>query len=201
MRKLSLGLMFILATSGSALAGHGFMMGGMPPMMPGGMPPWDISKIDTNGDDRISNSEMTASLTADFASADANSDTTLSVAELVAFEEKRKAEMVTTAFNALDSDTSGSVTLAEFQANDITTNAKKISAALFGLADSNADEALSSGEYAILHTETGRAWGHFAYVDTDGDGSVSQAEFLDGAPPMTMGHSGFSMMGRGGSKR
>ncbi|AUI69177.1 EF-hand domain-containing protein [Beggiatoa leptomitoformis] len=153
---------------------------GNPPPLPAEI----IAQYDTDQDGVLSETEMQAMRTAEFKSADVNGDGNLSLTELQGFESSKKSERLNHEFGNLDADSNGVISAAEFVANQPEESSATL-ATLFGLADTNADAGLSLTEFAALKGEEGHLWQHFAHLDSDGNGVISQDEFtaLPPAPP------------------
>ncbi len=133
------------ATSGLAFAkgpgGEGRGHGG---------PRFDFDAIDANGDGKITQAEIDAYRLAKFAEADTDGDGNLSVEELAAQAEARKAER--------------EARRAEMGAERIAKMVEK--------KDTNGDGMLSADEMG----DGDRAAKMFEKLDTDGDGAISKEE-------------------------
>ncbi len=140
------------------------------------------SEFDTNGDGQVSAAELQAGLTALFTKIDTNNDGYLTLSEAQAWREASQVAL----FNSLDTDKSTSLSLAELQAD--TKAPEKMSAKLFTLLDGDKNNVLSLEEFSLLGPGKGGIIHHFADMDTDSDGKVSQSEFLTSKP--AHGHHG-----------
>lgn len=141
-----------------------------------GDPP-EMESIDTDGDGKISRTEIQAARAADFESIDTDDSGYLSLTELEAWAKIK----ITARFESLDTDGNGSVSSDEFAADQSdrhVTMAKN----LFRLADLNSDGQLSADEFSAMAADAHKASFHFAAMDADGDGKVSAAEYA--TPPL-----------------
>jgi hypothetical protein len=144
-------------------------------------PPFDpfkpvLTEADTNEDGKVSPAEMKAFKTAEFNAMNTNKNDGLTFAEFYPFvTEAQKAKLA-----ALDSDESGDLALAEF--NAINPKATKFGTAVFKLLDSNADNALSMEEANVLLPGKGDAIVRFTSIDLNRDLVVSLKEFLPPPP-------------------
>ncbi|EIJ44143.1 hypothetical protein BegalDRAFT_3324 [Beggiatoa alba B18LD] len=174
-------LVFALSTSTVA-----FARGGNPPPPP--IPDEIVAQYDTDQDGVLSETEMQTLRTAEFTSADTNSDGSLSLSELQGAESSKKSTRISQAFTSLDTDGNGVLSASEFVANQ-PDEASATLATLFALADTNGDAGLSLTEFTVLRSEEGRLWQHFAHLDLDGNGVISQEEFTT-MPPAPQGGEG-----------
>lgn len=139
------------------------------------------AQYDTNGDGTVTVEEIQAGRAEEFQQNDANGDAVLSLEELKTLMENKRNERIQTRFTELDTDGNGTLSVTEFQAG--ASEYKAYAApTLFGLADTNGDNALDSAEMAVLKSPEGRVWKHFARMDTDGDGVISETEFTENLP-------------------
>lgn len=172
-----------LAIAMAAVSPSGFAKGG--PGGPGGAqgaaalflgPPAEAA--DTDGNGKISREERQAARASEFKAIDINqTDGYASLAELQAWT----AGKIAARFTALDADTSGGLSAAEFAGSAkgrqaITANN------LFKLADTDANNALSAEEFTALAQLAVNPIFPFAAMDADGDGQVSAAEFTARPP-------------------
>lgn len=111
-----------------------------PAMAQSAAPGLDIlfARLDADADDRISQAEMTAAKTRQFARADRNGDGQVTPDELAAIQARlaRAQEAMAGAAERMDSDGNGSLSLAEFTDR----------APIFALLDIDGDGALSRAE-------------------------------------------------------
>lgn len=180
-------LIALLGTADFALArgghGHGHGHGGaaFAPIRGAVLPP-EQSALDTNGDGRISYTELKAARAAEFTTIDGNTDGFVSFAELQAGLEKKQAD----AYSAQDTDASGGLSLAEFTETDAGLRAK-----VFALADTNQDGILSAAESAALHPVFPHAVREFSVLDDDDDNQISSDEYqVSMGLPIVGGHHG-----------
>ena len=145
------------------------------------------AQYDANGDGTVTVEEIQAGRAAEFQLNDGNGDGALSLEELQALMEQKRAERSAERFARLDTDGNGTVSVTEFQAKAPGKRAGS-AATMFGLADANADNALDAAEFAALKSPEGRLWRHFARMDTDGNGVISETEFAEFVPKR--GHRG-----------
>lgn len=146
-----------------------------------------LAQYDTNGDGRLSSDEINAARAAEFTAGDSDSSGGLSLAELQAMQVKRQSDELSARFAVLDSDSSGAVSEAELQAMHPLDSA--VTAAVFKLADSDSSGGLNLAELQVLE-DNRELWWHFASMDNDADGTVTQAEFLAAQPQRGMGGPG-----------
>lgn len=145
-----------------------------------GQPEGFLARFDSDGDGRVTRSEIEAVRAAEFTAADSDGSDALSFAELNAHEQQQRAERQAQDFARLDQDGSGGISTQEFV--DGHPQERAIAAAtVFGLADSNSDGSLSLTELEALRQDPA-PW-HFANLDADGDGGISQDEFTSAPPP------------------
>ncbi len=97
-----------------------------------------FSRLDTDADGRISQSEMTTAKSRQFARADRDSDGQVTVDELAAIQARldRVQDAMSGAADRMDTDGNGALSLAEFTAR----------APIFALLDIDGDGALSRAE-------------------------------------------------------
>lgn len=132
---------------------------------------------DTDGNGTVTTAEVTAVRTADFNTADADTSSTLSLAEYQALETTTQAREIKAMFTILDTDVSSSLSLSEFSAN---TNSTTAVSNAFTLADGDSNSALNLAEFTALQGyKTGSIWG-FAGLDTDASKTLTLTEFLAG---------------------
>jgi Ca2+-binding EF-hand superfamily protein len=161
----------------------------------GGMPPLPAS-YDADGDGTITEAEIQAARTTEFASIDTDKNGYASVTEAQAWFDGKQTER----FTALDTDSGGAVSQAEF-VGDKTGKQLRAAKTAFKLADANADGALSLAEFkATLKPINGEVIRLFANLDTDDDGQISQAEYLAVPTPPAAGEGGPGFGGRGPGK-
>ena len=153
-----------------------------------------VTKYDLNQDGTVSAEEIQTVHAAEFQQADTNANGTLELPELQADMESKRAEHQATHFAQIDTDGNGQLSLAEFQ-NDDPRADTRTAATLFGLADQDKNGALSPAEFAVLRSPEGHLWHHFARLDSDGDGVISEAEYTTAK---MAGRGGPGMGGPGG---
>lgn len=141
----------------------------------------DPAKLDTNSDGQVSAAELQAGLTSIFTKMDVNNDGFLSLVEVQAWRNSTQVEH----FNTLDTDKSTTLSLVELQEEGAKGH-RQISKSLFNLLDSDQNSTLSWEEFSVMEPSKGEMLRHFAGMDTDEDGQVSQAEFIAHKP----GHHG-----------
>lgn len=135
-----------------------------------------IAQYDLNQDGMISAEEIQAARAAKFQQADTNNNGILELLELQADMESRRAERQATRFAQIDVDEDGQLSIAEFQNSHPQANTG-MAATLFGLADQDKSETLSLEEFAALRSPEGKVWHHFAQLDSNGDGVISEEEY------------------------
>lgn len=145
-----------------------------------GLPP-ERASIDTNADGTISPDEMKAARSTQFKAADADHDGVLTLAESKAWMSQRVEDR----FKALDTDGNGQVSVAELTVGKRARGAT-IFSNLLKQGDLDGSGALSPEEFRQLASAANKAGFFFAVMDENGDGQVSEAEYL--APPGHGGH-------------
>jgi Ca2+-binding EF-hand superfamily protein len=143
---------------------------------PGQNQPPFPAEYDTNGDGKVSRSEVKAARTAEFTAIDANADTYLSFQELQTWMGQKQTER----FNTLDTDQGGSLSQDEFVAGAPGDGSEQ-AAKVFSLADTSGDGALSAAEFQALEPVFPQAVRTFVSMDQDDDNQISEDEYL--APP------------------
>ncbi len=143
----------------------------------------ETALIDTNADGRISVTEITAARTAEFAVINTTVADDVTFAEFSAYTTKQQTAKLT----SLDTDNTGTLSLAEFTVGQTDANTVSVATEIFDLADSNDDKALSAAEFNVLLPNAGGAIHQFAMLDQNYDLVISQAEYL-AAPKKTAGN-------------
>ena len=151
-----------------------------------------FAKMDANADGSISREDREARAEIRFAEADANDDGEVTPEEMTAMREqreaeraKRRAERQAMIFERLDTDGSGGLSQAELEAGKALRaemrsqrggpqmarrGGGKGPMAMMRQADTNMDQAISREEFdAMIEAR-------FAKLDTDGSGTITQAE-------------------------
>jgi hypothetical protein len=135
----------------------------------------EMTKIDTNADGRISQTEITAARTAEFATINTVVADDVTFAEFSAFATKQQTAKLT----SLDTSNDGKLSVEEFSAPvSADVNAANVATEIFDLADSNDDKALSAAEFNVLLPNAGGAIYQFTHLDSNHDLVISQAEYL-----------------------
>jgi Ca2+-binding EF-hand superfamily protein len=135
-----------------------------------------IAQYDLNQDGMISAEEIQAARAAKFQQADTNNNGVLELLELQADMENRRTERQATRFAQIDTNEDGQLSVAEFQSSHPQAHTG-MTATLFGLADQDKSEALNLEEFAALKSPEGKVWHHFAQLDSNGDGVISEEEY------------------------
>lgn len=169
-QQLAIAMIFTFTTAAAMAQPHGGHDGG-----PDGVPP-DLSQFDTNGDGVVTRDEMDAARLAMFTSGDTDGNSLLSLAEFQALEAANRQTRLQAEFDAMDTDASGAIDADEFQ-NARPQQTEAVALRIFNYADTNADGTLSLTELEAMHTPEGRLLTHFAEMDADGDGALSETEF------------------------
>jgi len=146
-----------------------------------------LEQFDTDGNGRITREEIEAVRAAEFASTDLDGDGALSYAELQALEQQHKAERLAHRFATLDADDSGAISDREFVDGHPHEGATA-AAFVFSTADTDANDRLSLTELEALKQLDPSPW-HFANLDQNSDGDVSQDEFVSASSPRRRGRS------------
>lgn len=156
-----------------------------------------MSAFDTDGDGTVTEAEVLAVKTEYFTNADADSSGYLSLAEFENLKNSQQETRIETAFAALDTDISSTLTLDEMSV-DAPEGTGDFLANIFALADNTADSALSIAEFTNLQKKGNDSgiW-KFASLDTDFDQQVSLEEFT-AQPAKAKGSRGGK--GRGGKR-
>jgi len=161
--------------AGSALAKGGAGFGGM-----GGAAALEFEHFDQNGDGSLTPEEMRDIGKARFARMDANGDGELSAEELEAAADARRDARFARMVDRLDTDGNGTVSAAEMEAG----HDKMRKGGKMGKAHARGDKARGGkdgGEHRRADRDGARGGAGFdrlfALIDTDGNGSVSEAEF------------------------
>ena len=145
-----------------------------------GLPP-DKATLDTDADGTVSKEEIKASRSTHFKAADADGDGALSLAEFRAWVSQRVEDRS----KALDTDGNGSISAEELVGGKTGRKATILSN-LLKQGDLDGSGALSQDEFRALAAANSKAGFFFAAMDENGDGTVSEAEYL--APPHHGGH-------------
>jgi Ca2+-binding EF-hand superfamily protein len=141
------------------------------------------TEYDTDGDGTVNEEELEAALTAEFEATDTDDDGLVSLSELQARLDRKETER----FQTLDTDGNGSLNPTEFTSakNDVGPRgpfggerATTARANLFTLADTDKDGALSLAEFKAIGPGQNHLLHIFAHMDANGDGAISQDEFL-----------------------
>ena len=117
--------------------------------------------------------EILASRTARFSTIDANGDLSITLDEFKTWMVQKETDR----FETLDTDNSNALSKEEFLANR-RERKLELFTEVFALADTNVDQSLTYDEFAVFGPQPGNVLFRFAALDTDGDGKISQAEFL-----------------------
>jgi len=131
------------------------------------------STLDANGDGRVTWSEIKTVRTAEFTALDSNADGYASFQELLTGQEKQQTQ----AFETLDADKTGTLSVAEFAGTD-SDGKTALNTKVFGLADTDRDGVLSAAEHAALEPVFPHAVRMFSMMDEDDDNQVSRDEYL-----------------------
>lgn len=135
-----------------------------------------LSQYDTDGNGIISLTEMLAAKTAAFNSGDTSGDSFLSWDEFVALHASQHAQKIEDHYNSIDTDSSGSVTLAEFTATYTSATTTQASNAFNLIAGD--DSALSLAEFTdLMGTHNSKNVWRFVSMDTDADNQLSLDEY------------------------
>ena len=135
-----------------------------------------VAQYDLNQDGTVSAEEIQTVNAAEFQQADTNANGTLELPELQADMEIKRTEHQAALFAKIDTDGNGQLSVAEFQSDHPGADTR-MATTLFGLADQDKNGALSPEEFAALRSPEGHVWHHFARLDSDGDGVISEAEY------------------------
>ncbi|MBM4202090.1 MAG: hypothetical protein FJ189_12505 [Gammaproteobacteria bacterium] len=146
-----------------------------------GLPP-DPATLDSDGDGKLSRSEIEAARGAEFKAADTDGEGTLTLAELKAWLSQRVEDR----FKALDTDGNDLVSVEELASGRTGRHATMLSN-LLKQGDLDGDGALSPAEFRTLAASASKAGFFFAAMDENGDGKLSEAEYL-APPPRHAGH-------------
>jgi hypothetical protein len=135
------------------------------------------AEYDTDGNGVVTAAEMLAGRTADFNTADADTSTTLTLAEFLNLENTVQTRRIAAAFAKVDTNTDSVISVAEFTASANATSATYLTN-VFNLADKNADAGLSLTEFTELQSKGSNSgiW-EFARMDSNSDKLVSLTEF------------------------
>ena len=155
-----------------------------------------FAKMDANADGSLSREDREARAAQRFTESDANQDGEISPEEMTAAREKReaeraarRAEMQATMFERLDTDGSGGLSQAELEAGKAMRaqmggedrrrgkgprmgrgGPEKMGMMALRRADTNYDNAVSREEFDAM------VEARFARIDTDGSGTITEAE-------------------------
>lgn len=175
----------LLSASSLVLAGHAGM-----------------AEYDTDGNGTVTAEEALAGKTADFNTANTNTNDDLTLAEFAGLENIIQTRRVNAAFTKINTDTASDITLAEFTATATGTAATYLTN-VFNLADKDANAVLSVAEFTELQSKGSNSgmW-EFARLDTDANKLVSLAEFTVVATATATAHAGMggAKGGKGGKR-
>lgn len=136
-----------------------------------------LSDYDTDANGTVTSAEWVAGRTTDFNTADADKNSSLSLAEFLNLESTLQTRTLAAAFAKLDTDANSIISLTEFSANT-NTNTSTYLTNVFNLADKNTDAGLSLAEFGELQPKPAShgIW-EFARLDTSADKALSLDEF------------------------
>lgn len=128
-----------------------------------------FNELDTNHDGKISMVDVETRFAAKFTEADLDKDGNLSPSEFEALNAERQRRFISAAFEAMDKDGDGKVSLAE---------APPHLKMRFEMLDLDKDGQLSLDDLNAAQM-SGRSEGAFKAVDKDTNGTISKQEFID----------------------
>lgn len=136
-----------------------------------------LTRFDSNQDGQISVSEMKNVKIGIFNEADQNDDSQLTETELNSMRQMNQQKKIEAKFAALDNNNDGVVTLAEMLSGKKGRRAE----ARFNQIDSNSDGKVTLTELsaAAAGRSAQRSEKMWARLDSNQDGVVSQAEFIE----------------------
>ena len=137
-----------------------------------------LAKFDADGNGNVTREERQAVRSSKFQAADTDGDGFLSMPEAEVMRENHKAERVAMRFDCLDTNSNNEVSSEEFQAGyrKLNTNAANN---MFSMGDTDGSGSLTLEEFSALKNPENRSIWHYNRMDSDGDGQVSETEFLN----------------------
>lgn len=145
---------------------------------------------DLDGDGRVTREEIRTARAREFVEMDADHDGSASIAEVKTWLEQQQ----TSGFNKLDADQSGTLSQAEFVANQKGRRARLANKA-FKFLDGDGDGALSLAEFRAGRPAAMELTRLFDHHDLNDDDQLSEDEYLT-PPPMAAGGPGSGGRGR-----